>query len=815
MFEYSTTIPQNLTDNQNRLLYLIDLHTKSSEGNESDEKWIRKPALAVLIYEGVVSNAFDYDYAPQSALIENRRIWINISQEGQSDVEFLREEELLHGLQISSKSYKPIICYQLSPKGRELLKKVPGNDREAVDDFAFKSGSRELLKPVWDGSEYWLHGSFSGHKQTSTITDTEDVSYVSSAYIPQCLRYGGRPTMSNAHRAHESGEAARHNLRDQELDEVITLNSVSVIVAEYIPFGANQIVQLNNNVGSTERVQGGFISPAVDNDAAGTSMELSPELTSVEILDYTLTNHLNFEAEINIPEDPGIVQVETFGISLNAEGTCFYGMQIEAVMERIKDNISLDHLARILVDVQQDSSEIADSVISNYQRDLLNIIFLGDAPNRNKVNLIIANEITPHLTAEEYMDKGEYENELQQVIGDAKAAYDISEHDTLIFGAHGLLVVGPNSRRHEPLLCAYLQFITIDIFLQNYFARLWILNDAISNLNSIIDTSTTDPTALEKVRLGICKLSKDLILLEEILGYVLEALEMMEIPPEPQEQAGRALYGRLEIAGMRNQLIRRSTDVRKNIIGEQRHLDVIRERANVATEARTFELNSVLEQNTKRLCILHDANSESSHSLQILQIIFSGLLAFELLDRLTGDWTVLDTSWMKGFDKHLIRGNMLVWLLISIAMWIFTALVVQKVFIIMNWKKKGITSLKIQVNKKIKTDVLRSFVASKIKTYEERQYESNRTLVKLTYSDGDAKGWGGSSPIVTLEYDRRNSILLRLMIRYNQRKAKKDLAFSAEELKEKLFRELDAIGLFEDDAQDNNDVSTKIAYKSC
>lgn len=37
---------------------------------------------------------------------------------------------------------------------------------------------------------------------------------------------------------------------------------------------------------------------------------------------------------------------------------------------------------------------------------------------------------------------GEYENELKQVIGDTKAAYDISEHDTLIFGSHGLLVAG-------------------------------------------------------------------------------------------------------------------------------------------------------------------------------------------------------------------------------------------------------------------------------------------------------------------------------------------------------------------------------------
>ena len=194
-----------------------------------------------------------------------------------------------------------------------------------------------------------------------------------------------------------------------------------------------------------------------------------------------------------------MVQVETFGVSLNAEGTCFYGMQVEAVMDRIKDNISLDHLARLLVDVQQDSSSIVDSIISQYQRDLLDLIFLGDAPNRNKVNLIIANEITPHLTAEEYMDKGEYENELKQVIGDTKAAYDISEHDTLVFGSYGLLVAGPNSRHHEPLLCAYLQFITIDIFMQNYFARLWILSDDMQKTNLIIEGSNKDPTALDRI----------------------------------------------------------------------------------------------------------------------------------------------------------------------------------------------------------------------------------------------------------------------------------------------------------------------------
>ena len=103
------------------------------------------------------------------------------------------------------------------------------------------------------------------------------------------------------------------------------------------------------------------------------------------------------------------------------------------------------------------------------------------------MNLIIANEITPHLTAEEYMDKGEYENELKQVIGDTKAAYDISEHDTLVFGSYGLLVAGPNSRHHEPLLCAYLQFITIDIFMQNYFVLTQRLFLRVSELQLRVD----------------------------------------------------------------------------------------------------------------------------------------------------------------------------------------------------------------------------------------------------------------------------------------------------------------------------------------
>jgi len=684
-------------------------------------------------------------------------------------------------------------------------------DKEAVHDFAYKEASRELLTPMWNGSEYWLHGTFSGFRRRSAITDTEDVSYVASAYIPQCLRYGGRPTMSNAHRAHESGMGALDNIRDKDLDVVITLNSVSIIVAEYIPFGANQMVQLNNNVGSTERVQGGFISPLIDEDDTATSLVVSPNLTSIEILDYTITNHMNCEAEIRIPEDPGIIQVETFGISLNAEGTCFYGMQIEAVMGRIRDNVSLDHLARILVDVQQDSSTIVDSIISQFQRDLLNNIFLGDASNRNKVNLIIANEITPHLTAEEYMDKSDYENELQQVIGDTKAAYDISENDTLVFGAHGLLVVGPNSRRYEPLLCAYLQYITIDIFLQNYFARLWILNDFLSNIDARIDIIDLNPSVLQDVRIDICRLSKEIIQLDEILGYLLEALEIMEIPPEPKEQTGRSLYDRLEISGMRSQMVRRTTDLRKNIVSSQRLLKILRERTDVATETKKFRLNNYIKNDLQHLCLLQKANKESSYSLQILQILFSGMFAFQFLDRITGDWTVLDSSWMKHFVKYFIQRNMFLWFFFSLLAWALTAAGITKIYNVLNWKYDGRTSVQVSLNQSIDLHAIQKYIGGKVKLREERRYDDKgqQTIVKVTYTEQERNNWGGTEPIIDLEYmfdqerkgltydekDDPVAFLLSLSIRYKWRNAKRDLAFNSEELKEKVLMELKDSGV--------------------
>ena len=473
-------------------------------------------------------------------------------------------------------------------------------------------------------------------------------------------------------------------------------------------------------------------------------------------------------------------------------------------MDRIKDNISLDHLSRLLVEVQADSSAIVDAIISQNQRELMQLVFLGDAINRNKVNLIIANEITPHLTAEEYMDKGEYENELKQVIGDTKHAYDISEHDTLIFGAYGLLVSGPYSSHHEPLFCAYLQFITIDIFLQNFYARLWILNDDMTTTNKIITDGEKDPRALVRIRYRICKLAKDIIQLEEILAYMLEALEIIEIPPEPPEQAGRSLYERLEIAGMRNQLIRRAMDLKKNIAGCHRLLDVLREMSSVVSESKTFHMNESVDLNTQKMCALQDSNERTAGSLQMLQIIFGGVLAFQMLDRVTGQWSVANSVWFAPFYQSVIQNVPILWLAISLMLWAIVVIVFWLIGRNNHYYKKGVTTVRVKVNRKIHLDKLQDFLKSKLHANEERSYEDHNDIVRITYIDNMQRDWGGAKPTITMEYDERNCYLLSCTVEYKKRSAKKALVFTSSELQEKIMDELNGMDVWDIKGEDTS-----------
>lgn len=139
--------------------------------------------------------------------------------------------------------------------------------------------------------------------------------------------------------------------------------------------------------------------------------------------------------------------------------------------------MSLDHLSRLLVDVHQDSSKIMNDLLSQYQRSLLDMIFMGDTQMRNKFNCIVAEEIKPKKSADEYMDKGEFENELKQVLGDIRSCHDIGPDDVVIMGRDGVLLAGEHAINYEELFVAYVSLLVREIFIRNFFVRTFVLDD--------------------------------------------------------------------------------------------------------------------------------------------------------------------------------------------------------------------------------------------------------------------------------------------------------------------------------------------------
>lgn len=150
-------------------------------------------------------------------------------------------------------------------------------------------------------------------------------------------------------------------------------------------------------------------------------------------------------------------------------------------------------------------------------------------------------------------------------------------------------------------------------------------------------------------------------MMEETLSYLKESLDEAIVPAEPPEQAGRSLYERLQLGILSNQLKRRVKDLHKNMGGARHEMSVLNEMANIVSSEKDFQQNEAIRMHTRTLCELQEVNERAASTLLIMKMMLSGLLAFNILDRVTGDWTVTDTDWIKSFVEVMIYNNPGLW----------------------------------------------------------------------------------------------------------------------------------------------------------
>jgi WD repeat-containing protein 35 len=99
---------------------------------------------------------------------------------------------------------------------------------------------------------------------------------------------------------------------------------------------------------------------------------MTPGMTNTTVVDHVKGEFVNFMTKIDYAEEPDIVQVEEFGMHVHADGTVVYAEKIEGltadgVTIHDENNVSLDNLARLLVDIHTDSSEIMEALLTPVQ----------------------------------------------------------------------------------------------------------------------------------------------------------------------------------------------------------------------------------------------------------------------------------------------------------------------------------------------------------------------------------------------------------------------------------------------------------------
>eukprot|EP01047_Picozoa_sp_COSAG01_P007043 COSAG01_NODE_260_length_20041_cov_15.896249_1_plen_908_part_00 len=781
--QYNPDLPgeeQIMTSEHLRLLYLIRRYTDDENGT----KWLRSIPLSVLVYEGVVAEVFDWDYAPVTIVVSGLRATVNLSQEGRSAVDELREHGMLYGLKLSSKNYQYTNAMQISSLGRQFLgKHLTNQDMMLVDELieppSVDDHPGALKEVVWDPTsrEWRLVHNASGYSVVSSFTDVESVSYISSPFICNSALKGSLSCSDNSDRVGEM-QSAKSNIRDAELSEAISVGDVHLLIGEWVPLGPNGMMMLNESLGSNDRVQGGFFSKDYDEAPEETVWQGNADgLTQVNILDWDETSYVNYEAEVHFKgRSPGIVQVENFGVHVHESGQVCYGLRLDAVMDRVGEGISLDLLSRVLVETVKDSSTVAENLLTAKQRDMLNLTFLNDAATRQKFTVLLCESIKPKKLAVEYLDHGELENEMKQVLGDVTGSYDLSETEVLVVGQQGLLCAGSGALRHEETLLMYSGLMARNVFMRTLFRRTFILNDDMARVRQLIRTHDADPQAVVVVRQLLGRISEDIGNLGNIVVYLQESLATVgSVDDSAMAGGSKKVAAVLQLRELHDKMGRRTRDIEQLIEIARHDLQQLTSMAEDIQADEQFRVSEEVQRNTKHLTEVGRASERTTATLELMQIVLAGTLAFAMVDRVSGLYLGIaaDISWaIELFDPMLQTPG--AWLSVNVGWWLVLAVLLLKCMKRISRRHNGDVSVNITLNRPMDVDKWHAFLMKRaiVSEHGDSDLSSSVSVKKYGWVERKARKWQGKPPQVEVTVDEEHCFLLRVTLIANRHRSK-------------------------------------------
>lgn len=168
-----------------------------------------------------------------------------------------------------------------------------------------------------------------------------------------------------------------------------------------------------------------------------------------------------------------------------------------------------------------------------------------------------------------------------------------------------------------------------------------------------------------------------------------------------------------------------------------------------------------------------------------------GSLAFDILDRITGTWSVMDQPWADALATGIIQGSPMLWFILNMLFWLLLAFTAVRFVYYMSYRDEGAMFIRVRLLKKIRSDKLLAYLAGKKTANEDRDIGATTDQVRVRWREDDKVGWGGAPPMIEIEFDERNAFMLYIVVSYNRRRASKGKAMTAKEVEEKVMEDFE------------------------
>mmetsp|Transcript_26754 Transcript_26754/g.68793 ORF Transcript_26754/g.68793 Transcript_26754/m.68793 type:complete len:134 (+) Transcript_26754:2464-2865(+) len=119
----------------------------------------------------------------------------------------------------------------------------------------------------------------------------------------------------------------------------------------------------------------------------------------------------------------------------------------------------------------------------------------------------------------------------------------------------------------------------------------------------------------------------------------------------------------------------------------------------------------------------------------MMQIILSGSLAFDILDRLTGEWSVAETWWASKYIVEPLIHTPGVWFALNLFLWFLLGYGLYLLSCYLSDKAQGVLMVRLKPNWKISLKRLKGFLKKKDIKEEEVSADGSNRIYKTTWEE--------------------------------------------------------------------------------